>query len=157
MPILFVLFIVVPLVELYFLFQVSDVIGGWETILLVIITAFLGSYFIRQQGVSTILKAQQNMQQGQLPAMELVEGLILVIAGVMLVTPGFITDSFGFLLLIPPLRQSMIASVGEKMAMRQNHQQQSPFGGFHQQQGFHSRPSANQDDVIEGEYTKEDK
>lgn len=155
MPILFVLFIIVPVVELYFIFQVGDIIGGFNTIMLIIVTAMMGSYFIRQQGLSTLLKAQQHMQQGQLPAMEMLEGLILVIAGVMLVTPGFITDTFGFLLLIPPVRQVFVATMGKKLIMRQSTmRQQAPFQGFDNDSNTPQPPPSG--DFIEGEYTKED-
>ena len=95
----------------------------------------------------TFIKAQKNLSMGQLPAMEMLEGLILLIAGVMLLTPGFITDTLGFLLLIPPLRQAFILSLANKFIVRQNiyTQQQNP---------YQQRP--NHQDYIEGEYTKDD-
>ncbi len=156
MPILFILFIAIPLVELYFLFQVGDIIGGFNTIMLIIVTAMAGSYFIRQQGIATFLKAQQNMQQGQLPAMEMLEGLVLVIAGVMLVTPGFITDSFGFILLVPPIRRAFVTAMGKKMIVRQNSmRQQPPFQTF--DQSSQQQAPGKVDDFIEGEFTKDDK
>ncbi len=147
MPILFILLIAVPLIELYFLIQIGSVIGGFTTILLTILTALLGSWLIRQQGMITFIKAQKNLSMGQLPAMEMLEGLILLIAGVMLLTPGFITDTLGFLLLIPPLRQAFILSLANKFIVRQNiyTQQQNP---------YQQRPSHQ--DYIEGEYTKDD-
>jgi UPF0716 protein FxsA len=149
MPILFILLISIPLIELYFLIQVGGIIGGLSTILLIIVTALVGSFFIRQQGMATFLKAQQNMQRGQMPAMELMEGLILVIAGVMLVTPGFITDSLGFLLLLPPLRKALVVSAAKRFVVNT--------------QGMHKPTYKPQEDLpkptdfIEGEFTKEDK
>lgn len=79
--------------------------GAAYTIVLVIGTAALGAALLRQQGLSTLAKVQTNMNQGNLPAIELIEGLMLLIAGALLLTPGFFTDIFGFLVLIPVLRQ----------------------------------------------------
>ncbi|MFT7218234.1 MAG: UPF0716 protein FxsA, partial [Paraglaciecola sp.] len=89
---LFFLFALLPIIEISLLITVGGKIGGWNTIAIVIITALAGSYLVRQQGLSTLLQAQQKMQQGAIPGQEMAEGLLLVIAGVMLVTPGFITD-----------------------------------------------------------------
>lgn len=95
----------------------------------------------------TFIKAQKNLQMGQLPAMEMLEGLVLLIAGVMLLTPGFITDTLGFLLLIPPLRQAFILSIANKFIIRQNI--------YTQTHNPYQRSSQHQD-YIEGEYTKDD-
>ena len=106
--ILFLLFLTVPLVELYFLIQVGQEIGALSTILLCILTAALGAILLKIQGLLTLLRAQEKLRQGQLPADNLLEGLILLVTGVLLLTPGFVTDAIGFLCLIPSLR-SMLA------------------------------------------------
>lgn len=103
--ILFFLFLVIPLIEIAILIEIGKVFGAAYTIILVIGTAALGAALLRQQGVSTLAKVQMNMDQGKLPATELIEGLMLLIAGALLLTPGFFTDVFGFLVLIPVLRQ----------------------------------------------------
>jgi len=86
------------------LIEIGQMFGVGYTIALVIGTAALGAALLRQQGLSTLAKVQTNMNQGNLPATELVEGLMLLIAGALLLTPGFFTDVFGFLVLIPALR-----------------------------------------------------
>ena len=108
LPALFALFLIIPLVEIWFLIEVGSVVGvGW-TILLVVSTAVAGAGLIRFQGFSTFLRVRQKLQQEQIPAFELAEGLALLIAGALMLTPGFFTDGFGFLILIPPLRRKMI-------------------------------------------------
>ena len=106
---LFLLFLVVPLVEIYFLIKVGDVIGAGWTIFAVVSTAVIGAGLLRIQGASTLLRAQSSMLKGALPAMEMMEGFALALSGVLLLTPGFFTDSFGFLLLIPPVRRWLIS------------------------------------------------
>ena len=106
--ILFLLFLIVPLIEIYFLIQVGREIGAFSTVLLCILTAALGAILLRIQGILTLMSAQEKLRQGEIPADNLLEGLILLIAGVLLLTPGFVTDVIGFLCLVPSLR-SMLA------------------------------------------------
>jgi len=101
----FVLFLVVPLVELYVLIQVGSEIGALPTILLTLFTAIFGAGLMRHQGISTLQKAQTNMAQGQVPAVEMFEGVLIFVGGVLLLVPGLITDALGFLLLLPFFRQ----------------------------------------------------
>ncbi|MBL4759769.1 MAG: FxsA family protein [Mariprofundaceae bacterium] len=101
---IFFLFIVVPLLELYVLIEVGSGIGGIATIALCLFTAALGGLIIRIQGIRTLLSAQQEMAQGLAPAEHALHGILLAIAGVLLFLPGLITDSLGFLLLIPAMR-----------------------------------------------------
>jgi UPF0716 protein FxsA len=103
LPILLVI-IALPITEIYFLIEVGSVIGAIPTILITILTAITGISLIRIQGISTIQKMQISMQNGQVPAIELLEGVMLMIAAVSLLMPGFLSDSLGFLFLIPPLR-----------------------------------------------------
>ncbi|MDQ6957089.1 MAG: FxsA family protein [Mariprofundaceae bacterium] len=102
--IIFFLFIAVPLLELYVLIEVGSGIGGIATIALCLFTAALGGLLIRIQGIKTLLSAQQQMTQGALPAEHALHGIFLAIAGLLLFLPGFITDTLGFLLLIPAIR-----------------------------------------------------
>jgi len=99
------MFLAIPLIEIAILLEIGKVVGVAYTIILVIGTAALGAALLRQQGLSTIAKVQMNMDQGNLPATELIEGLMLLVAGALLLTPGFFTDVFGFLVLIPALRR----------------------------------------------------
>lgn len=105
MPILFLMFIVVPIVEMYILIKVGASIGGFYTIALVLATALIGVSLLKRQGLSTFMLAQQKMQTGQMPITEIAEGLMLAVAGALLLTPGFVTDTIGFILLTPVLRQ----------------------------------------------------
>ena len=102
-----ILFITIPLVEIAILIKTGSIIGAGYTIALVIGTAFLGVSLLRIQGISTLAKVQANISRGQLPATELIEGLILLISGALLLTPGFFTDTIGFLMLVPTLRQRL--------------------------------------------------
>ncbi len=105
---LLVLFIIVPIVEIYFLIKVGSIIGVIPTILIVIATAVLGTAMLRQQGLATLQRYQQSVASGRLPAQEMIEGLALVFGGALLLTPGFVTDAIGFLCLIPVTRQAVI-------------------------------------------------
>ena len=108
---LFILFLLVPLIEIYFLIQVGEVIGAGWTIFLVVATAVLGAGLLRMQGFNTLQRAQTSMAQGQLPAVEMLEGVALLCSGAMLLTPGFFTDAIGFILLVPAIRQALIKRV----------------------------------------------
>ncbi|MCY4155330.1 MAG: FxsA family protein [Gammaproteobacteria bacterium] len=105
--ILFLLFVTVPLVEIYFLIQVGQEIGALATVLLCILTAALGAILLRIQGLLTLMNAREKLRRGEIPADNLLEGLILLGAAVLLLTPGFVTDVLGFLCLVPPLRSTL--------------------------------------------------
>ncbi len=141
--VLFVFFIVIPIIEIAVLMQVGDLLGLWPTIAIVVFTAWLGAKNVRQQGLATMASVQAKMAQGQMPSDEIVAGLLLLIAGVLLVTPGFVTDIFGLSLLIPQVRLSLIKMVQKHLIVNQlgagaSFQQQ----GFSQQSGF-SQESGN--------------
>jgi UPF0716 protein FxsA len=109
-PLILVLliFVVAPLVELYFLIEVGSHIGALSTIVLTVFTAVLGGLLVRLQGVSVLLRVREMTERGELPAIEMLEGALLMLAGLMLLLPGFITDALGFLLLVTPLRRALI-------------------------------------------------
>ncbi|MDX8398459.1 MAG: FxsA family protein [Mariprofundaceae bacterium] len=99
------LFVAVPLLELYVLIEVGSGLGGFFTIILCLLTAAIGGWLIRLQGLKTLLSAQQELTQGTLTAERGLHGILLAIAGLLLFLPGFITDSIGFLLLVPALQK----------------------------------------------------
>jgi UPF0716 protein FxsA len=101
---LLLLLIVMPLVELWLLLRVGDRIGAGNTFLLVIITGIVGASLARQQGLRAWQDAQKQSAEGKIPGAALADGVMILIAGVLLMTPGIITDGFGFLLLLPPFR-----------------------------------------------------
>jgi|GEM_PF-217935 UPF0716 protein FxsA len=151
---LFLLFAILPILEIMLLLNVSDNIGGWNTFAIVLITAFFGAYFVRREGANTLRDVQLKMAEGQLPGKELSEGLLLLVAGVLLVTPGFITDIVGLLFTIPFTRAPIAAALVKSFMKSGNVQ-----GGFSfHQQGFNGNTSSgftqNNDDgsVFDAEY-----
>jgi len=101
---LFLCFTIIPVIELYLLIKIGVVIGGLNTILLVIITGFVGAWLARMEGMHTMMKVQNNLQQGIMPAEELIDALIIFVAGIVLITPGILTDLAGLMLLWPVTR-----------------------------------------------------
>lgn len=166
MPYLFLLFILMPIVEIAVLIQVGGSIGLVPTLLIIIATAILGTYLLRQQGLATLTKAQQRMSSGQLPAEQMMEGVILLIGGVLLLTPGFVTDAFGFCCLFPLTRQWMARKLASRSVI-------GVWGGMGTAGGAgrnipggessaaadrpdQARRPAAEGDVIEGSYKRED-
>ena len=101
---LFFGFTLIPIIELYILIKIGTVIGGFNTILLVLLTGFAGAWLARLEGMNTMIRFRENMQQGIMPAEELIDAAIIFIAGVLLITPGLMTDVSGLLLLWPLTR-----------------------------------------------------
>lgn len=158
MGIFLLVFIILPIVEMAILIKVGTVIGALSTIGLVLLTAILGAALLRQQGLTTLLRANQRLNSGELPAREVAEGLILAVGGALLLTPGFVTDTIGLLCLLPFTRQwlagqalkRMVVASGTAQSFRFTAGQSGPFGS----NPFGTSSSAD-DDVIEGEYRKE--
>jgi len=98
------LFIGIPLIEIYLFIAVGGWIGVWPTIGLVILTALVGTTLLRQQGLATLARAQAETEANRLPVRELFDGVCLLFGGMLLLTPGFMTDAFGLALLLPQLR-----------------------------------------------------
>jgi len=101
---LFLAFTLIPIVEIYVLINIGSFIGAVNTIILVILTGIIGAYLARVQGIITLMKVRTNLSQGIMPTEELIDSLMILVAGIVLITPGFITDIVGFLLLIPTIR-----------------------------------------------------
>ncbi|GAA4499415.1 FxsA family protein [Pseudaeromonas paramecii] len=102
-------FLLLALIELWLIIQVGAVLGAFATLALMLFTAVLGISLVRSQGLKTLLAAQQRLAQGQAPAGEMLQGLLLAVAGGLLILPGFFTDLLGLLLLQPTLRRHLIA------------------------------------------------
>lgn len=119
--ILLLLFLTVPVIELYILIQVGSLIGVIPTVSLVILTAVIGAALIRHQGLHTLTRVREKVENGTLPAQDLLEGLILMLSGLLLLTPGFVTDTLGFLCLIPALRSRLAAILLSRLSARQVH------------------------------------
>lgn len=108
---LFLAFVVVPIVEIGLFLQVGSYIGVPATLALIIMTAIAGTMLVRSQGIDVIRKLQGSANRGEMPVAALIQGLFVLIAGVLLLTPGFATDALGFALLIPPVRELIAAKV----------------------------------------------
>lgn len=106
MPLL--LFMLIPIVEMWILIEVGGWIGALPTIGLVVLTAMIGLSLLKQQGLSTLLRARRKMDEGAIPASELVSGVMIAVGGALLLTPGFVTDALGFALLIPQTRKWLL-------------------------------------------------
>ena len=138
------IFVAAPLIELYLLIEVGSVIGALPTIVLSIFTAVLGGALVRMQGFAVLFRAQAQMANEEVPALELLEGAMLLLVGLALLLPGFITDAIGFILLISPLRRALVVRWLKSRGVL--------------------RPAANPerteqtrpDRIIEGDYRRED-
>lgn len=148
--ILFLLFLCIPLIEIYLLIQVGEVIGALPTIFIVVFTAVLGVALLRWQGLVTLTRVQAALARGELPAVAMLEGVFLLVAGALLLTPGFFTDAIGFLLLIPPLRQFLAQSLLLRGMFQTG-------GGFSAGNTYEAQSGKTRDPkVIEGEYKRRD-
>lgn len=112
---LLLLFTVVPLVELFLLVKLGTVIGVGSTVLIVIATGFLGALLARWQGLGVLRRLSEDLSQGRLPADALLDGLLIFIAGAVLLTPGLITDALGFFLLLPAGRAVVKKAVAARL------------------------------------------
>ena len=104
---LFLAFTIIPIIEIYLLIEIGSMFGALTAVTLVILTGFLGAFLARMQGLQTLNRIQESLHEGRMPSGELLDALLIVIAGLVLLTPGFLTDSAGFLLLIPATRNSI--------------------------------------------------
>lgn len=98
------LFIIVPIAELYVIIQVGHVLGVFNTLALLVVISFVGAWLMKREGLSTWRRAQRQIDSGTVPGRELVDGALIVLAGALLLAPGFLTDAVGLLLLLPPVR-----------------------------------------------------
>lgn len=114
------IFVAMPIIEIAVFIQAGELIGLWPTIGVVVLTAIIGTSLMRAQGLQTLAKAQSQMDQGEMPIGAMFDGICILVAGVLLLTPGFVTDTFGFLLLVPPLRQLIGAKVIMKLVQSGN-------------------------------------
>ena len=152
---LFILFILVPIIEIGVFIQVGDQLGLSATIAIVIVTAIIGVNLLKQQGFVALRDIQQSFNQGQLPALELAAGAQLLFAGGLLLTPGFVTDGLGFLLMIPKIRMAFARFLISRISLSNiNSSSQFNGGSFYysqtQQSPFEAN-NQNKDRIFEGE------
>jgi len=140
--VLLLVFVLVPLVEIYLLIKVGSVLGALPTVLLVVATAVIGVALLRYQGLYTLARVNDAMNRGELPAQPMMEGAVLLVCGALLLTPGLLTDVLGFLGLVPGVRRWLVSNFLKQALVP------SPRGGGQERRG----PT-----IIDGEYRREEK
>lgn len=115
---LFLAFLLVPIIEIALFIQVGGLIGLWPTLGIVVLTAIAGTMLVRGQGLATLAQLQASLAEGRDPTGHIAHGAFILVAGVLLLTPGFFTDATGFLLLLPPVRAALIRYGAARMAGR---------------------------------------
>jgi UPF0716 protein FxsA len=156
MPFIFLAFVLVPIAEIGLFIEVGGILGLWPTLSIVILTAFLGTALLRMQGLAAFSRAQNAMAEGRLPMEEVVHGFCLVVAGALLLTPGFLTDAIGFLLFMPPVRLALGRAALRWFSKHGTmHVYNGPSGAPRQDNepgGYSARPrSSSSSDILEGE------
>lgn len=138
-----IIFFLIPLAEVYAFMTVGREIGVLSTLMLCVLTAIIGGFLVRLQGIGTLMKAQNNLRAGSMPLDEIFNGFCIVIAGALLLTPGFFTDTIGFLLLFPPFR----------MILKQFISKNADFDVGSSK----NTAETNNGDIIEGDYERVEK
>ena len=141
---LLLLFIAVPLLEIALFIQIGSLITLWPTLAIVVLTAMIGTYLVRQQGSQAINRLRQSFETLSDPSEPLAHGAMILISGALLLTPGFFTDTIGFLLLVPGFRQLVIRELAKRIKVR----------SFSMGTGHPGQPPRARDDIIEGEFTE---
>jgi len=112
---IFLMFLAVPVIEIAVFIQVGGEIGLWNTIGVVILTAILGTWMLRREGISILFRIRENLEANRVPVQEMFHGVCLVVAGALLLTPGFVTDAVGFLLFVPPVRHYLAGAIAARV------------------------------------------
>lgn len=142
--ILFLIFLLVPVIEIALFIELGGAIGVWATIAIIFLTAAIGAAVARAQGLSTLGELQSRLDAGADPREPMAHGALLLIAGLLLLTPGFMTDAFGFALLVPPIRAAVIRRIAARMTVHA--------ATMHQQAHQHSRRPSSGPTIVEGDF-----
>ena len=116
--VLALLFLVVPFIELFVLIQVGQTIGALPTIALLVVVSIVGAWLVKREGLGVVRRAQEQVRRAQVPTTELIDGVLILFAGALMLTPGFFTDFFGIALLIPPVRVALRRVASAQLAKR---------------------------------------
>jgi len=135
---LFIIFIILPIIEISIFIQIGSFLGTFNTVLLIFLTAALGIYFVRQQGLSVFQKITYELQNQQIPMQGMFDGLVILIAGILLITPGFLTDVLGFLCLMPMTRYYLLNIIKNVLSKRYRN--------------MHNKQKKDVQKTIDGEY-----
>lgn len=117
MPYALLMFVAMPIIEIAVLLRVGSALGWLPTLAIVVLTAILGTAMLRQQGLATLNTARQRLNAGEMPAQQMLEGVVLLVGGVLLLTPGFVTDTFGFICLFPVTRHWLAARIAARSSV----------------------------------------
>ena len=152
-------FFLTPIAEMYLLIEVAGYIDVWPTIGLVMLTAVIGVALLKRQGVATLTRGMGRLNAGEMPAREMAEGILLAIAGALLITPGFFTDAVGFLLLFPLSRIAIAQQMLKRVEVHAASTMQAQYSTVHRQPNPHqpgprqgSRPRENV--TLEGDFER---
>ena len=118
MGVLFILFVVVPILELMVIIQVGQSVGAWNTVILLVVDSLVGAWLVKRQGIGLLKKSQERLRNGEVPSDEIFSGVAVLFAGALMLTPGFLTDFIGLLLLVPPIRSGVLLIVRRKFRSR---------------------------------------
>ena len=118
LPLLLAVFIIVPIVELAVIIQVGQSIGVLNTIALLLIVSVVGSWLVKREGLGVWRRFRRQMESGHVPGKEVADGMMIMLAGALLISPGFVTDCLGILLLLPPVRAAIRGSILKKLTLR---------------------------------------
>ena len=143
MPIFLLLVIGLPLIEIYLMIEVGSEIGALATIGLTILTAVIGTWLVRLQGFGVLARVRELMRRDEVPALELMDGALILVAGLFLLLPGFLTDAVGFLLLVPPVRRWLVRHYVRIVPVHSVH-------------SVHPADGRREPRVIEGRFRRED-
>lgn len=156
---LFLALVLVPIIEIGLFIEVGGAIGLWPTLGIVVLTAAIGTYLLRTQGIGVLAELQRKLERGEDPSGTLANGAMILISGIVLLTPGFFTDALGFLLLMPPVRAWLIRAAAHRILFRGVHVQ----GHFHASAGTRDpaagparTPPPGHGQTIDGEFTRVD-
>ena len=135
---LLIIFIILPIIEISIFIQVGGFLGTFNTILIIFLTAAVGVYFVRQQGFRTFQKISSELQNQQIPVQGMFDGLVILVAGILLVTPGFLTDIIGFLGLVPQTRVFLLGIIKKIFLQRYSN--------------VHKQYKKDMDETIDGDF-----
>lgn len=148
---LFLAFVSVPLIEIALFIQIGGAIGLWPTLLIVVLTAMLGTFLVRNQGAMAMGKLQRSFSELNDPTEPLAHGAMILISGALLLTPGFFTDAVGFALLMPPVRVAVFNYLRKRVKV-----QSFSMGSTHHTSTRHQPGEHGPADIIDGEFTEVD-
>ncbi|MDO6459955.1 FxsA family protein [Granulosicoccaceae sp. 1_MG-2023] len=151
-PAIFFLFVAIPIIEIALLIKVGGILGLLPTLGIVILTAVLGTAMLRAQSVATVSAVRSKLDAGEMPALQMFEGAALLVGGVLLLTPGFVTDAMGFFCLLPLTRRWLIRRILARSNLVVMSSTQYEAGSVRPGNG----PAAPDSNIIDGEFRRED-